>query len=201
MKKLSTLQKSLLNLLTKTIDDPLTVREIQNRMNFSSTSVVMHHVRQLERKGHLRRDSNNPRNYEVITGKPERPIVYLNLYGLAQCGPSGSILGENPVDRIAISSRMLDFSSRDAFMVKAKGDSMEPRIFDGDFVIAKRTQVSTPGALVVCINNEEALIKKFRKKNGQIELVSLNPKYDPLVAADDFRIEGEVRGVLSTKIR
>lgn len=201
MKKLSALQKSLLDLLAETVDDPLTIREIQAKMGFSSTSVAMHHIRHLERKGYLRRDQYNPRNYDVVSGGPEKPIVYLNLFGLAQCGPKGSILDGNPIDRIPVSTRLLDFSSRDAFMVKAKGDSMEPRVYDGDYVIARKTNSVNSGSIVICVNDEKVIIKKFHKKDGQIILISLNSKYTPLLPSDDFKIEGEVRGVVSNRMR
>lgn len=200
MKTLSAPQKKLLDLLIRTIDDPLTVREIQGKMGFSSTSVAVHHIRQLERRGYVRRDQYNPRNYEIVSGGPERPIVYLNLYGLAQCGPTGSILDGNPIERIPVSSRLLTFSSRDAFIVKAKGDSMEPRIFEGDYVIVKRTNAVSSGAFVVCVNDEKAMIKRYHCKDNQIFLTSLNPQYAPILASNDFRIEGEVRGIISSKL-
>lgn len=200
MKPLSPIQQRLLTLLTRTIDDPLTVREIQSKMHFSSTSVAAHHIGQLEKKGYLRRDQYNSRNYEIVSGGPERAIVYLNLYGLAQCGPEGSILESSPMERIPVSTRMLNFSSRDAFMVKAKGNSMEPRIYDGDYVIAKKAKAAASDSIVICVNNEETLIKKFHEKNHQIILVSLNSQYAPMVAAEDFRIEGEVKGIISGKM-
>ncbi len=200
MKTLSPQQKKLLNLLTRTVDDPLTIREIQSKMDFSSTSVAVHHIRQLEKKGFLRRNSYSPRNYEIVSDGPERPIVYLNLFGLAQCGPNGSILDGNPIDRIPVSSRLLNFSSRDAFMVKAKGNSMEPRIYEGDFVIAKKTDFVPSGALVVCVNEEISMIKKYHCKDNQIFLTSLNPDYPPILASDDFKIEGEVRSIISCKL-
>jgi repressor LexA len=201
MKTLSDPQKKLLDLFIRTIDDPLTIREIQAKMAFSSTSVAVHHIRQLERKGYLRRDQYNPRSYEIVSGGPEKPIVYLNLFGMAQCSTGGSILDGNPVDRIPVSTRLLNFSSRDAFMVKAKGDSMEPRIFEGDYVIAKKTRAVTSETLIVCVNDEEAMIKKYHRKGNQIFLTSLNARYTPILASDDFRIEGEVRGVISSKLR
>lgn len=201
MKTLSSQQKKLLDLLTRTLDDPLTIREIQKKMGFSSTSVAVHHIRQLERKGYLRRDPYNPRNYEIVSGGPEKPIVYLNLFGLAHCGPGGSILDGNPIDRIPVAARLLNFSTRDGFMVKAKGDSMEPRIFEGDYVVSKKTRAVPSGTLVVCVNNEEAMIKKYHREGNQVFLTSLNTRYTPILASEDFRIEGEVRGVISSKLR
>ena len=74
---------------------------------------------------------------------------------------------------------------------------MEPRINEGDYVIARKSCIADNGDVVVCVNNQKALIKKFKKQNGSVILTSLNPKYDPFIAAPDFRIEGVVRGVYS----
>ena len=160
-KELTNIQQKLLQLLTKNIEDPLTIRELQARLGFSSTSVVVHHLRRLEKKGYLKRNPNDPRDYQVLGNSPEKPIVYLNLFGLAHCGPNGSILDGNPIEKIPVPTRLLSFSSSEAFMVKAKGDSMEPRIHDGDLVIARKTNTAETGSIVVCVNNEEGLIKKL----------------------------------------
>lgn len=196
MKSLHPTQKSLLELLKNNIDDPLTIRELQDRLNTSSPSVVYHHIRQLEKKGYLKRNAHNPKDYQILT-EPEKPIVYLNLYGLAHCGPKGSLLDGNPKDRIPIASRLLSFPSEEAFLVEAKGDSMEPRIKEGDLVIAKRTQVPDNGDTVVCVYKGDAIIKQFFKKDGHIILQSENNQYAPIVAGkDEVRVEGVVKGVI-----
>lgn len=194
------IQKKLLELLIKNIDDQLTIREMQNILDVSSTSVVAHHLTQLEKKGYLKRNPANPRDYQILKDAPEKQITYLNLYGLAHCGPNGSVLDGNPVDRIPISIRVISFPSAEAFMVKAKGDSMEPKINEGDLVIARKTDDADSGSIVVCVNDGEALIKKIKKEERNIILISLNPKYQPFLASRNFKIEGEVRGVITNKI-
>jgi len=203
MKKnnLHPIQKKLLKLLVKNTDEPLTIREMQSFLNLSSTSVVAHHLRQLEKKGYLKRNPYNPRDYQILKDAPEKQITYLNLYGLAHCGPNGSVLDGNPIDRLPISTRLLSFSSAEGFMVKAKGDSMEPKINEGDFVIARKIDDADNGSVVVCVNNGEALIKKIKKEKDGVILISLNSKYQPFLSSDDFRIEGEVKGVITNKIK
>lgn len=200
MKKLHPTQKKLLDLLRKNVEDPLTIRELQEELDLSSTSVVAHHIDQLEKKGFLKQDPNNPRNYQVLSDSPEKLITYLNLYGLAHCGPKGSILDGSPVDRIPISSRIVSFPVKEAFMVKAKGDSMEPKICEGDFVIVRKTNSAGSGSIVVCVNDGEAIIKKMQIDDGKMILLSLNTKYPPFVAASDFRIEGEVKGIITSAV-
>lgn len=200
MKKLHPTQKKLLEILKNNLDDPLTIREIQDILDASSTSVVAHHISQLEKKGYLKRNPNNPKDYQVITDSPEKLITYINLYGLASCGPRGSLLDGDPLERIPIASRLISFPVRDAFMVKAKGDSMAPKIHEGDFIISRKSQNAEDGSVVVCVNDGEAIIKKIKKENGNIILISENPRYSPFLAAKDFRIEGEVKCVINNSI-
>lgn len=196
--KLHPVQEKLIDLLEKNIDSPLTIRELQEIIGASSTSVVAHHIGQLEKKGYLKRNQNNPRDYTVIGLKPENPIAYINMYGLAQCGPNGSLLDGNPEDRIPISSRLINFPISDAFMVKAKGDSMEPKIHEGDILIAQKASNVLSGMTYVCVNDGKTIIKKVIIDSNKVVLLSYNDKYSPFLASQDFRVEGVVRGVFST---
>jgi len=200
MKKLHPTQKKLLKILKNNIQDPLTIREIQDMLDISSTSVVAHHISQLEKKGYLKRNPNDSRDYQVLTDSPEKLITYINLYGLAQCGPKGSILDDVPEDRIPIASKLITFPVKEAFMVEAKGDSMKPRINEGDFVISRKSKDIENGRIAVCINNGKAIIKKIKKEDGKVILISENDKYSPFLASEDFRIEGEVRGIIKSSI-
>ncbi len=197
-KRLHPAQEKLIELLTKNADEPLTIRELQEKIGASSTSVVVHHMAQLEKKGYLKKNPNDSRDYQILKS-PDKEIVYLNLYGLATCGPEGSVLDGSPIDRVPISTKFLSFPSSKAFMVKAKGDSLLPKITAGDFVIIEKTNKAENGSTVLCVNDEKVLIKKIKQqsKKDKVILVSLNSEFEPFLAAEDFRVEGVVRGVIS----
>jgi len=195
-KQLHQTQERLLEILKKS-DKLLTIREIQLMLDLSSTSGVVRHLAQLEKRGFLKRNPYNSRDYQVLDQEPEKEIAWLNLYGLAQCGQTGTFLDGSPADRIPIATRLLSFPSSEAFLVKAKGDSMCPKINEGDFVIGRRIENLGVFPLIICMNNGEALIKKVQKDGDSIILSSLNPTYSPFLASSDFRIVGEVRGVIS----
>lgn len=202
MKKLHDTQVKLLELLADHVENPLTVRELQEALGVSSTSIIAHHIAQLEKKGYLKRDPYNPQNYQVLSS-PERSVSYLNLYGLAQCGPGGSVLEGSPIDRIAISSKILGYPAEQAFMVKARGKSMEPQIHEGDLVIARKTSVIEEGRPMVCVNDGEALIKvplRDRNNPSTIILQSYNSHYPAFVASGDFRVEGVVTGSINSRM-
>ncbi|WP_255575579.1 LexA family protein [Caproiciproducens faecalis] len=65
------------------------------------------------------------------------------------------------------------------FAIKMHGDSMEPRIQDGDTVIVQnRTAVESGDVAVVSVSGDEATIKKIAKFGSGITLIPYNPKYD-----------------------
>lgn len=206
MKKIHPVQQKLLDLLKANVDDPLTVRELQDLIGVSSPSVIQHHITKLVEKGFLRRNPSNPQDYQVLADNPEKNMAYLNVYGMAQCGPNGSVLDGNPIDRIKISSRVLGFSASEAFVVKAKGSSMLPKIHSGDLVIAKKTPVAEDGEVAVCVNNGEVLIKKIQKivrseDDIAYNLISLNhSQFSSFPASENFKVEGVVRGIISYKV-
>lgn len=67
------------------------------------------------------------------------------------------------------------------FALRVSGDSMEPRITDGDVVIVRQQEDCDSGNLaIVVVNGEDATLKKVIKNEHGITLVPANPKYDPI---------------------
>ena len=65
------------------------------------------------------------------------------------------------------------------FALQIKGDSMEPKISDGDVVIVrKQPDVESGEIAIVLVNGDEATIKKVQKFTGGINLVPSNPVYE-----------------------
>jgi repressor LexA len=197
MKNLHPKQQKLLKLLIKNADNPLTYRELMQELETSSKSVVAHHIDQLEKKGYLKRNPHNPRDYTVLENKPEGSLVHIPMYGLAQCGPKGSCLDGDPVDKIPIASKLVHFPANKAFLIKAKGDSMTPLIKEGDLILGEKNNNAKNGDIVICVNNQEALIKIFQKDDNKVILSSYNSKFEPFIAKENFRIEGIVKGIIS----
>lgn len=156
MAELHPKQIKLLQILRKNIDMPLTMKDLSEEADISSPGVLYHHIKQLEKKGYLKRNPQNSRDYNILDS-PEKQIVFINKYGTAQCGPDGSILSGNVIDRIPIASSLIRFPSSLAFIVEAKGDSMEPKISNRDIVIAKIQDNAESGDLVVCVYEKKCL--------------------------------------------
>jgi repressor LexA len=199
MKKLHTKQKELIELLKTNSNNPLSIKDISKALEIESPGVLYHHLRQLEKKGFLKRNPNNSKDY-VVLDSPENSVIYIAKYGMAQCGPSGSILEESPIEHVAIASSLIRFPASEAFIVEAKGDSMEPKIKNGDIIIARKHITPVHGDIIVCVHNLEAKIKKFSQINGVVSLVSENHnKYHPVNITEEgeLRIEGVVKNILN----
>lgn len=85
------------------------------------------------------------------------------------------------------------------FGLKIKGNSMEPKIKDGDTVIVRRQDDAESDEIVIAIvNGNDGVCKRMKKYEGKIALVSENPAYEPMyyesseVAEIPVRIAGKV---------
>ena len=65
--------------------------------------------------------------------------------------------------------------------LKIKGDSMEPKMSDGDVVIVRiQPHVENGEIAIVMINGNDATCKKVKKTTEGIMLISTNPAYEPM---------------------
>ncbi|MBA8840339.1 transcriptional repressor LexA [Ochrobactrum sp. RH2CCR150] len=85
------------------------------------------------------------------------------------------------------------------YALEVKGDSMiEAGIFDGDTVIIKRGDIANPGEIVVAlVDDEEATLKRFRRKGASIALEAANPAYETRIFGPDrVRVQGKLVGLI-----
>lgn len=87
----------------------------------------------------------------------------------------------------------------DFFGLQIHGNSMEPRMCDGDIVIVRQQDDAESGDIVIAmVNGNDATCKRLRKYRDGIELISNNPSYDPMffsneeIASKPVRIIGKV---------
>lgn len=200
MKVLHPTQAKLLEILKNNITDPLTMEELADRLNVGSKSVIFHHIKQLEKKGFLKRNPANPRDYMILKD-PERNVVYLKMYGMAKCGPAGTILDGTPTRVVPVDPSMVYFPVGKGFMVEAKGDSMEHLISPKDWLIVETNHLPKNKDVVVCVNNGEVLVKRFNNDGKNVILQSENPAYAPIVADPaTFHVEGIVRSIIKRSV-
>ena len=77
-------------------------------------------------------------------------------------------------------------ASSELFGLRIKGNSMSPRIQEGDIVIVRRQDDAESGDVVIAlVNGDEAVCKKLQKYKEGISLISFNPSYEPMTYTDD----------------
>ena len=85
------------------------------------------------------------------------------------------------------------------YALEVRGDSMiEAGIFDGDTVIIKDGSTATPGDIVVAlVDDEEATLKRFRRKGDSIALEAANPAYETRIFGPDrVKVQGRLVGLI-----
>lgn len=123
--------------------------------------------------------------------------VKVPLLGSVACGLP-IIAEENVEAEIPVSVKLIKPNQK-YFLLRASGDSMnEAEINDGDLVLVKQQQVANDKDLVVALIDDEATIKEFHKKQNMIILKpkSNNPKHQPIILTENFRIQGIVETVI-----
>jgi len=87
----------------------------------------------------------------------------------------------------------------DHYALEVEGDSMiDAGILDGDTVVIERTNTAENGAIVVAlIDNEEATLKRLRRKGGALALEPANKNYETRIFPPErVRIQGRLVGLL-----
>ena len=100
---------------------------------------------------------------------------------------------QQEVDKVALPEELQN--NGEHFGLKIKGDSMvEAGINDGDTVIVKKTSSAENGQIaVVLIDEQEATLKRIRKKGNTIALEAANKNYDTKIyAANRIKIQGKL---------
>lgn len=72
------------------------------------------------------------------------------------------------------------------FGLQIKGQSMEPKISDGDVVIVRRQpDVDSGDIAVVLVNGNDATVKRIKKSPQGVTLIPSNPAYEPMYYSNE----------------
>ncbi len=73
-----------------------------------------------------------------------------------------------------------DIKDTNAFALEVKGNSMAPRIEDGDIIVVSPKLESRTGDICVVRVNDEDTVKRVKIEDQFIHLIPLNPEYEPM---------------------
>jgi repressor LexA len=184
---------------------PPSVREIGEAVGLVSPSSVAYQLKELERKGYLRRDPNRPRAVDVrppseLVADDEEAVraarpapAYVPVLGRIAAG--GPILAEQAVEDVFPLPREL-VGEGTLFLLQVRGDSMlDAAICDGDWVVVRQQPNANNGEIVAAMLDGEATVKTYRRRDGHVWLLPQNPAFEP-IPGDDATILGRVVAVL-----
>jgi len=189
--------------------------EMKNSLNLKSKSGIHRLITALEERGFVKRLAHKARALQVVK-LPENAsandifnsftpsVIKGGLDTTPNTDSEISILGsiaagtpieaiQQEVDRVALPENLQN--NGEHYGLKVKGDSMiEAGINDGDTVIVKKTSNVDSGQIaVVLIDDQEATLKRVRKKGNTIALEAANKNYGTKIyAASRIKIQGKL---------
>lgn len=94
-----------------------------------------------------------------------------------------------------------DYDAENTLAIKVKGDSMYPKIEDGDIVaVRKQSDFENGNIVVILVDNDEGLVKKIYQDSDKVRLVSINPEYpDKIFKGEEIcrlRVVGVVKQII-----
>ncbi len=190
---LSAKQRKILEIVAK--NPQITLAELAKELGLKSVSTVHTHIQNLIKENFLERWGRTL----ICTNRDVNEFTPIPFYGFAQCGDNDIFAEENIVDYVNMPTKFLPTPTHDLFFIRAKGDSMEPFINDGDLLMFRKTDGTLPpvNSVVLCRRGEGLKIKRLSKFNGEngtsYRLVSDNKaKYEPFPADESVQILGKL---------
>lgn len=174
---------------------PPSVREIGTAVGLASPSTVHMHLKTLEERGYIKRDSKKPRTIEVV-GENDNDnnsivnvrqdlvsdTIALPLVGSVAAGIP--ILAEQNVEEIlTLPTSIVGDSS--SFILRVRGRSMiEAGIYDGDYLVVTEQHFAHDGDIVVALIDDSATVKTFYREEGVVRLQPENSQMQPIYIKD-----------------
>lgn len=147
-------------------------------------------------EGSLGKSAPEPTPLPVQGNNDTEPAVSVPVMGRIAAGVPISAI-QNNTHNISVPPEML--SGGEHYALEVKGDSMiDAGIFDGDTVVIRNASTANPGEIVVAlVDDEEATLKRFRRKGASIALEAANPAYETRIfGPDQVKIQGKLVGLI-----
>ena len=162
------------------------VREIGAAVGLRSTASVSYHLQALQEKGLLPAPGAKGRKRALVTGaRPGQiPIV-------------GVVIAGVPILAVENQEGTMPWNDPGCFALRVRGDSMiNAGILSGDKVVVRPQQSADDGQIVVARIEDEATVKRLRRRNGQIWLMPENDNYSPIDGTN-----AEIIGIVKAVVR
>ena len=116
----------------------------------------------------------------------------------------GRIAAGTPIEALADTGTMIDVPGMlvdggEHYVLEVKGDSMiEAGIQDGDYVVIRKCDTADNGSIVVAlIEDQEATLKRLRRRGASVALEAANPSYETRIfGPHQVRVQGRLVGLI-----
>ena len=167
----------------------LSQSELANKLGLSSSTISMYEVGRREPDFEVEEKIADFFNVDLNTLRGRD--VERNSAGCVSINVLGRVAAGIPIEAVTdiidteeISAKLAQTGS--FFGLRLHGDSMEPRMLDGDVVIVRQQDDAESGDVVIAlVDGEDATCKRIRKYRDGIELVSNNPVYPPMFFSNE----------------
>ena len=171
--------------------------EVRRHLGFKSLNSVYKHLKQLEGRGYLLTPWNNKKR--VLDLAPLHSPVKAGAFSIPFLGTVAAGIPIEVVqtaESIEVPENFLGNGSN--FALRVRGDSIiEDGIRDGDILIITQQPHAENGQTVVALVAGEATVKKFYRRENEIELKPANSRMKSIVAsAEEVELVGVVMGLL-----
>ena len=178
-----------------------TLLEIGKAMGLSSPATVHEHLRTLERKGMIKRNSNEVRGIQLLGVYEDFEMTEavagreLPLLGYIHAGHPLEPYND-PTATFKVTANLVP-QNKMAFVLQVKGESMiEDGILPGDYVVlVKENDIKNGDIVVALLENGLATLKRFFKEATRVRLEPANSSMSPIYATN-VRIQGKCVGVI-----
>ncbi len=183
---------------------PPSIREIQDKFNFKSTSTVSYYLRKLEQRGDLVNKGRKNRALSVAPHYFEEHPEYkakmldkeFNMIPLVGNVTAGQpiLAEENFEESFFIPTNL--FRGDNLFMLTVSGESMiEAGIYNGDKIVVRQQNTAENGEIIVALIDNSATVKTYYKESNRIRLQPENSTMQPMYF-DNITILGKVVGLI-----
>ena len=135
---------------------------------------------------------------DTLTVLPTDKIHMIPVFGSVAAG-FGAYASSDIIEYIPLYIEN-DCDVEDTICITVKGQSMYPKIEEGDRIVVRRQDSVDNGRIAVVMIGDEAVVKRVECEQNRLTLISINPEYPPRVIEgkdlEDVRIVGLVQEVM-----
>lgn len=136
---------------------------------------------------------------QTLTVMDSHRVYMIPLYETASAG-FGALAVDYVVDYVPLAIQSVA-EAKETICIKVSGDSMFPKIEDGDIIQVLKQETVPNGAIaVVLLDGDEGLVKRVAFGDSWIELQSINPMYKPIrfngASVSRVRVVGLVKRII-----